>query len=96
MTYKIILKIERLLGKTTIYYKGVSLITFWFTGGTLNGNLLDIKVLNILFNLNTKKEVVEYFLLEKTSKAKYEININATPAFIKQLEKLIKVKKTGL
>lgn len=95
MLYKVHFTVKKLLGKTTIFYKGESLLTFWFTAGKIAGDGTDLIILKHLFNCQTINDVEQFFLL-KTKKSIYTIETKFNVYGIKHLEKLYAIKKTGL
>ena len=96
MQYKVVIGIQKKLGKITLTYKNVDLLTFWYTGGSLNGDGTDLIILKNLFRVTNKSEAQNYFLLDKVALKEYEIEIRFNPYEIKHLEKLYLIKKTGL
>ena len=96
MQYKVVIGIQKKLGKITLTYKNVDLLTFWYTGGNLNGDGTDLIILKNLFRVTTKEVAQKYFLLDKVALKRYEIEIRFNPYEIKHLEKLYLIKKTGL
>lgn len=96
MQYKVVIGIRKKLGKVTLTYKNIDLLTFWYTGGNLNGDGTDLIILKNLFRVTNKPEAQNYFLLDKVTLKEYEIEIKFNPYEIKHLEKLYLIKKTGL
>ena len=96
MQYKVVIGIRKQLGKVTLTYKNIDLLTFWYTGGNINGDGTDLIILKNLFRVTNKTEAQKYFLLDKVALKKYEIEIRFNPYEIKHLEKLYSIKKTGL
>ena len=96
MQYKVVIGIQKKLGKITLTYKNVDLLTFWYTGGSLNGDGTDLIILKNLFKVTTKEVAQKYFLLDKVTVKQYEIEVRFNPYEIKHLEKLYTIKKTGL
>lgn len=96
MKYKVVIGIRKKLGKVTLTYKNIDLLTFWYTGGNINGDGTDLIILKNLFRVTNKPEAQNYFLLNKVELKEYEIEIRFNPYEIKHLEKLYLIKKTGL
>ena len=96
MQYKVVIGIRKKLGKVTLTYKNIDLLTFWYTGGNINGDGTDLIILKNLFRVTNKPEAQNYFLLDKVDLKEYEIEIRFNPYEIKHLEKLYSIKKTGL
>ena len=96
MKYKVVIGIRKKLGKVTLTYKNIDLLTFWYTGGNINGDGTDLIILKNLFRVTNKPEAQSYFLLDKVALKQYEIAIRFNPYEIKHLEKLYLIKKTGL
>ncbi len=96
MQYKVVIGIRKKLGKVTLTYKNIDLLTFWYTGGNINGDGTDLIILKNLFRVTNKPEAQNYFLLNTVELKEYEIEIRFNPYEIKHLEKLYLIKKTGL
>lgn len=96
MQYKVVIGIRKKLGKVTLTYKNIDLLTFWYTGGNINGDGTDLIILKNLFRVTNKPEAQNYFLLNKVELKEYAIEIRFNPYEIKHLEKLYLIKKTGL
>ena len=96
MQYKVVIGIRKKLGKVTLTYKNIDLLTFWYTGGNINGDGTDLIILKNLFRVTNKPEAQNYFLLDKVTLKEYAIEIRFNPYEIKHLEKLYLIKKTGL
>jgi hypothetical protein len=62
MQYKVVIGIRKKLGKVTLTYKNIDLLTFWYTGGNLNGDGTDLIILKNLFRVTNKPEAQNYFL----------------------------------
>ena len=96
MQYKVVIGIRKQLGKVTLTYKNIDLLTFWYTGGNINGDGTDLIILKNLFRVTNKPEAQNYFLLNKVALKEYAVEIRFNPYEIKHLEKLYLIKKTGL
>ena len=53
MQYKVVIGVQKKLGKITLTYKNVDLLTFWYTGGSLNGDGTDLIILKNLYLKST-------------------------------------------
>ena len=94
--YKVIFKVEKLLGKVKISYKETLLATFWFSQGELASNFIDAKILAGIFNCYNRENVEHFFLLKQTTKASFEVCTLMNSYQIKKLEQLTKIIKMGL